>query len=192
MKTQRQPTGAQHKSTVTLPNDTDVVVVRAFNAPRELVFDAWTKPALLQRWMLGPPGWTMPVCEMDVRPGGKFKWRWRSEKNGKEFGFWGEFREVVRPSRLVHVDAETPHVEVHFGYDAKAVNVTGILLSEGIPVPGWRVLLEDRQSGPVVAPNGELDESFASFYVHPASPNPSSSATRLSHSLGGFLICPLP
>jgi uncharacterized protein YndB with AHSA1/START domain len=95
---------SQHKSTVTLPNDRDIVVVRAFNAPSELVFDAWTKPALVQRWMLGPPGWTMPVCEMDVRPGGKFKWRWRSEKDGSEFGFTGEFREVVRPSRIVHVE----------------------------------------------------------------------------------------
>ena len=58
---------APQKSTVTLPNDRDVVVVRAFNAPRDLVFDAWTKPELVQRWLLGPPGWTMPVCEMDVR-----------------------------------------------------------------------------------------------------------------------------
>ena len=99
---------SQHKSTVTLPNDLDVVVVRAFNAPRELVFDAWTKPALVQRWLLGPSGWTMPVCEMDVRPGGKFKWRWRSEKNGAEFGFTGEFREVVRPSRIVHSERYEP------------------------------------------------------------------------------------
>ena len=99
---------SQHKSTVTLPNDLDVVVVRAFNAPRTLVFDAWTKPALVQRWMLGPPGWTMPVCEMDVRPGGKFKWRWRSEENGAEFGFTGEFREVVRPSRIVHIERYEP------------------------------------------------------------------------------------
>jgi len=96
------------KSTVTLPNDRDVVVVRSFNAPRKLVFDAWTKPALLQRWLLGPPGWTMPVCEMDVRPGGKFTWRWRSDKNGTEFGFTGEYREVVRPSRIVHVERYTP------------------------------------------------------------------------------------
>ena len=99
---------SQHKSTVTLPNDLDVVVVRNFNAPRTLVFDAWTKPALVQRWMLGPPGWTMPVCEMDVRPGGKFKWRWRSEENGAEFGFTGEFREVVRPSRIVHIERYEP------------------------------------------------------------------------------------
>ena len=99
---------SQHKSTVTLQNDLDVVVVRNFNAPRTLVFDAWTKPALVQRWMLGPPGWTMPVCEMDVRPGGKFKWRWRSEENGAEFGFSGEFREVVRPSRIVHIERYEP------------------------------------------------------------------------------------
>ena len=96
------------KSTVTLPNDHDVVVVRAFNAPRSLVFDAWTSPKLLQRWLLGPPGWTMPVCEMDVRPGGQYRWRWRSEKDGKEFGFAGEFREVVRPSRIVHVERYDP------------------------------------------------------------------------------------
>jgi uncharacterized protein YndB with AHSA1/START domain len=99
---------SQYKSTVTLPNDLDVVVVRAFNAPRTLVFDAWTKPAFIQRWMLGPPGWTMPVCEMDVRPGGKFKWRWRSEESGAEFGFTGEFREVVRPSRIVHLERYEP------------------------------------------------------------------------------------
>jgi len=101
MKTQQK---SQLKSSVVLPNDRDVVVVRAFNAPRNLVFDAWTKPELVQRWLLGPPGWTMPVCEMDVRPGGKFRWRWRSEENGAEFGFSGEFREVVRPSRIVHVE----------------------------------------------------------------------------------------
>ena len=105
MKTQQK---SQLKSSVTLPNDRDVVVVRAFHAPRKLVFDAWTKPELVRRWMLGPPGWTMPVCEMDVRPGGTFRWRWRSDENGAEFGFSGEFREVVRPSRMVHVERYEP------------------------------------------------------------------------------------
>jgi uncharacterized protein YndB with AHSA1/START domain len=107
MKAQQQPK-TQLKSTVTMPNDLDVVVVRAFNAPRNLVFDAWTKPELVRRWLLGPPGWTMPVCEMDVRPGGAFRWRWRSDADGKEFGFSGEFREVVRPSRIVHVERFDP------------------------------------------------------------------------------------
>jgi uncharacterized protein YndB with AHSA1/START domain len=106
MKAQQQK--PQSKSTVTMPNDTDVVVVRVFNAPRNLVFDAWTKPELVQRWLLGPPGWSMPVCEMDVRPGGKYRWRWRSDDSGKEFGFVGEFREVVRPSKIVHVERFDP------------------------------------------------------------------------------------
>lgn len=96
-----------NKSTVELPNDTDVVVTRSFNAPRSLVFDAWTKPELVSRWLLGPPGWTMPVCEMDLRVGGRFRWRWRNEE-GAEFGFTGVFREVVRPSRIVHTEIFDP------------------------------------------------------------------------------------
>lgn len=95
------------KSTVMLPNDLEVVVVRDFRAPRSMVFDAWTKPALMTRWLLGPPGWTMPVCEMDLRVGGKFRWRWRNDA-GTEFGFTGVFREVARPSRLVHTQVYDP------------------------------------------------------------------------------------
>ncbi len=95
------------KSTVMLPNDLEVVVVRDFRAPRSTVFDAWTKPELMSRWLLGPPGWTMPVCEMDVRVGGTFRWRWRNDA-GAEFGFTGVFREVVRPSLLVHTQVYDP------------------------------------------------------------------------------------
>jgi len=95
------------KSTVMLPNDLEVVVVRDFRAPRATVFDAWTKPELITRWLLGPPGWTMPVCEMDLRVGGKYSWRWRNDK-GAEFGFTGVFREVARPSRLVHTQLYDP------------------------------------------------------------------------------------
>ena len=93
---------------VTLPSDRVVKVTRTFNAPRELVWDAHTKPELVRRWMLGPPGWTMPVCEMDVRVGGKYRWRWRSDEEGKEFGFFGEFREVDAPTRLVHAENYDP------------------------------------------------------------------------------------
>jgi uncharacterized protein YndB with AHSA1/START domain len=72
-------------------------VVRDFNAPRALVYEACTKPELMQRWLLGYPGWAMPVCEMDVRPGGGFRWRWRSDADGSEFGFHGRFLEVDPP-----------------------------------------------------------------------------------------------
>lgn len=93
---------------VTRPSDREVRVVRTFNAPRELVYKAHVTPALLQRWSLGPPGWTMPVCEMDVRPGGAYRWRWKSDEDGKEFGFFGTFREVEPPSRLVHDEHYDP------------------------------------------------------------------------------------
>jgi uncharacterized protein YndB with AHSA1/START domain len=91
-----------------LPSDREVRVVRSFNAPRQLVWDAHTKPELIKRWMLGPSGWTMPVCEMDVRPGGKYKWRWKSEANGREFGFFGTFSTVEAPSKLVHDEYYDP------------------------------------------------------------------------------------
>ena len=75
----------------------------AFNAPRELVFDAWTTPSLLQRWMLGPPGWTMPVCEIDLRPGGTWRCVWRRE-DGSEMEIRGAYKEVVPHERLVNTE----------------------------------------------------------------------------------------
>lgn len=93
---------------VTLPSDREVRVTRSFNAPRELVWDAHTKPELIQKWMLGPPGWSMPVCEMDVRVGGAYRWRWRSDEDGKEFGFFGTFTEVNRPSKIAHEERYDP------------------------------------------------------------------------------------
>lgn len=96
------------KAQVSLPGDTQVRVTRDFAAPRKLVWQAHTDPKLVKRWMLGPPGWSMPVCEMDVRPGGKYRWRWKSDENGAEFGFFGDFREVDAPARMVHAEHYDP------------------------------------------------------------------------------------
>ena len=76
-------------ATVTQPSDREVQVVRSFNAPRTTVYRAFTEPALVRRWMLGPPGWTLPICEMDVRVVGRYRWVWRSETDSSEFGFCG-------------------------------------------------------------------------------------------------------
>ena len=96
------------KAEVTLPGDSEVQVVRSFNAPQALVFRAFTEPDLVRRWMLGPPGWSMPSCEMDVREGGGYKWRWRNDADGQEFGFFGTFREVQPGAKLVHTEAYDP------------------------------------------------------------------------------------
>jgi uncharacterized protein YndB with AHSA1/START domain len=96
------------KAQVSQPSDREVKVVRSFKAPRDLVYKAYTTPELVKRWLLGPPGWTMPICEMDVRVGGKYRWRWRSNEGGKEFGFHGEFKEVAAPAKLVHSEFFDP------------------------------------------------------------------------------------
>jgi uncharacterized protein YndB with AHSA1/START domain len=93
---------------VTLPSDREVKVMRSFKAPRALVYRAYTEPNLVKQWQLGPPGWTMPVCEMDVRVGGRYRWVWKSDADGSQFGFSGAFREVDPAVRLVQTERYEP------------------------------------------------------------------------------------
>ncbi len=88
---------------ITTPTDREIAMTRDFDAPRRLVFDALTKPELVKQWLLGPPGWTMPVCEIDLRVGGAYRYVWR-HTNGKEMGMGGVFREIVVPERLVNTE----------------------------------------------------------------------------------------
>ena len=90
------PSGALKIST---PTDRDLVISRVVNAPRAMVFDAHTKPDLVRRWLLGPPGWTMPVCEIDLRVGGKYRYVWENS-DGQSMGMGGTFTEILRPSRI--------------------------------------------------------------------------------------------
>ena len=83
------------------PSDREIRVTRDFDAPRRLVFDAFTKPELVRRWLLGPPGWVMPLCEIDLRVGGAYRYAWRSEKDGAQMSVHGVFREVIPLERLV-------------------------------------------------------------------------------------------
>jgi uncharacterized protein YndB with AHSA1/START domain len=119
-----------YKAQVTQPSDREVKVVRSFKAPRALVYRAFTEPALVRRWMLGPPGWSMPVCDMDVRAGGRYRWMWRSDENGSEFGFSGAFREVQPPSRLVHTERYEPGT-VGGGYPGQDAIVMTTFTEEG-------------------------------------------------------------
>jgi uncharacterized protein YndB with AHSA1/START domain len=117
------------KAQVVMPSDREVKVTRSFRAPRALVYKAYTEPQLVQRWLLGPPGWSMPVCEMDVRVGGGFRWRWRSDHDGGEFGFAGTFREVQPGSRLVHSESYEPGA-AGTGYPDKDAIVTVSFVEE--------------------------------------------------------------
>src|ERR1041384_3912103 len=83
------------------PGERELVMTRVFDAPRRLVWDAHTKPELVKRWLLGPPGWSMPVCQIDLRVGGKYRYVWRRDSNGQEMGMGGVYREIAPPERLV-------------------------------------------------------------------------------------------
>jgi uncharacterized protein YndB with AHSA1/START domain len=88
---------------VTTPSDREVAMIRVFNAPRDLVFEAWTKPELIKRWLNGPDGWRLAVCEIDLKVGGAFRFEWH-HRDGKSMGFTGAYREIVRPERLVFTE----------------------------------------------------------------------------------------
>ena len=91
--------GSKNKLQITTPSDRELAMTRVFDAPRTLVWDALTKPELVKRWLVRA-GWTFPVCEIDLRVGGTYRYVWR-KGNGFEMGMGGVYREIVRPERLV-------------------------------------------------------------------------------------------
>lgn len=86
---------------VSTPSDREIEITRDFNAPRKLVWDAFTKPELLKRWLFGPSGWSFTVCEVDLRVGGAYRYVWRRQ-DGVEMGMGGIHKEIVVPERIVN------------------------------------------------------------------------------------------
>jgi uncharacterized protein YndB with AHSA1/START domain len=83
--------------------DRELVITRDFDAPRALVFDAMTKPELVKRWLGVFGGWTLPVCEIDLRVGGGYRYQWHGP-NGERMGMRGVYREITRPERIVSTE----------------------------------------------------------------------------------------
>jgi uncharacterized protein YndB with AHSA1/START domain len=107
-----------------LPSDTEVLVTRSFDAPVELVWRAYVEPDLMCRWCGSTPGWSMPVCEMDMREGGKYRWRWRSDEDGQEFGFTGDVLEVVPHAKIMHTQAfDAGNMGISMGGEPSIVTV---------------------------------------------------------------------
>jgi uncharacterized protein YndB with AHSA1/START domain len=150
------------KTQVTLPSDHEVRVVRAFHAPRDLVYKAYTTPALLQQWLLGYPGWTMPVCEMDLRVGGAYRWRFRSIEDRKEFGFHGEYRVVEPNRRIVHTEYYDPG---SFGGDMGNGALIAIELTERDGVTTLSMLMDyyTKEARDAAVATGMTDGMEASY-----------------------------
>jgi uncharacterized protein YndB with AHSA1/START domain len=145
------------KMTLTTEGDRYVVVTRRFAAPPEAVYRAHTEPELMQRWMLGPDGWTMPVCVSEARPNGKMRFEWT---DGKGAGFYltGHYVELEPFTRIVHVERmhlpdPTPdnHVETRFEADG-----TGTIMT-------MRMTLPDAETRAQMLATGMADGMEASY-----------------------------
>ena len=118
------------KMTLKTEGDKYVIVTRRFAAPPKAVYRAHTEPELLRKWLLGPDGWTMPVCINDPRPDGRIRYEW-SDGKGNGFYLTGEYVELQPYSRIVHVErmhlpAPTPdnRVETRFEPDGDGTLMT--------------------------------------------------------------------
>lgn len=146
------------KLTLTTEGDRHVVVTRRFAASPEAVFRAHTDPTLVQKWLLGPDGWSMPVCISEAKPGGKIRYEW-SDGKGAGFHLTGEYVEVEPYSRIVHVERmhlpdPTPdnHVETRFEKDG-----TGTLMT-------MRMTLPDAETRAAMLATG-MDEGMEASYA---------------------------
>ena len=143
---------------LTTQGDREIVMTREFNAPRRLVFDAFTKPELVKQWLLGPPGWSMPVCEIDLKVGGSYRYVWRQDSDGSEMGMGGVFREIVPQERVVCTE-----VFDKAWYPGEAVGT--LVLSEhgGITTITQTVLYQSREARDGILKSG-MEKGVAASY----------------------------
>jgi uncharacterized protein YndB with AHSA1/START domain len=122
------------------------------------VFDAFTKPEFVRRWLLGPPGWTMPLCEIDLRVGGAYRYAWRSEKDGAQMAMGGVFREVILLERLVATEKFDDA-----WYPGEALNTTVFTETRDVTRTSITVLYESKEARDTARRSG-MEHGMAAGY----------------------------
>jgi uncharacterized protein YndB with AHSA1/START domain len=143
---------------VTTPSDREIEMTRVFDAPRRLVWDAYTKPDLIRQWLLGPPGWSMPVCDIDLRVGGKYRYVWRNDSDGTEMGMGGVYREIRAPERLVTTERFD-----QAWYQGDGVGTLVLLEQGGRTTLTLTMLYESREAREAVLKTG-MEQGVAASY----------------------------
>jgi len=143
---------------LTTRGDREIVITRVFDAPRKLVFDAFTKPELVKQWLLGPDGWSMPVCEIDLKVGGKYRYVWRRDKDGTEMGMGGGYREIVAPERVVATEKFDQS-----WYPGEAVGMFVLVEQGGRTTLTQTILYESREARDGVLKSGMEKGVVASY-----------------------------
>jgi len=145
------------KLTLAVPTDREIVLARAFEAPRGLVFEAFTRPALLERWLRGPPRSCLVVCDVDLRVGGAYRFVWRLPDGG-DMGVGGVYREVARPERTVHTERfDRP------AYPGEALVTLSLAESGGRTTARTTIRYESRQARDLALRSGKQVAFAADF-----------------------------
>src|SRR5882724_2451840 len=152
------PGAAKSTFTITTPSDREIAMARVFNAPRRLVFDALTRPELVKQWLLGPPGWSMPVCEIDLKVGGTYRYVWKRESDGTEMSSGGIFREITVPDRIVATEKfEQPW------YPGESLVTSTFVEHDSKTTLTMTVLYESRETRDMVLKSG-MERGVAASY----------------------------
>lgn len=142
---------------VTTPSEREIVMTRVFDAPRDLVFDAWTKPELLKRWLGVRGGWTFAVCEVDLKVRGAYRFVWRGP-DGNEMGMGGIYREIARPERLVNTEKFDES-----WYPGEALDTMVLVEKDGKTTCTLTMLLESQEARDGVLKSG-MERGVAESY----------------------------
>ncbi len=137
--------------------DCEIVMSRVFEAPRQLVFEACSKPEFVRRWLLGPDGWSMPVCEIDLRVGGSYRYVWR-HSDGREMGMGGVYREIVVPERIVATEKFD-----EAWYPGEAVGIILLVEQSGKTTLTQTILYDSRETRDAVL-NSPMEKGVAASY----------------------------
>ena len=140
---------------VTMPSDREVRVTREFDAPVRLVFDAWTSCEHLPHWLLGPDGWTMPACEIDLRPGGKWRFGWQHPEK-PAFAMHGVYREIEKPARIVFTESME-------GHPGETLNTLEFLDTGGKTTMSMTILYASKEMREMILKTGMLRGVERSF-----------------------------
>ena len=143
-----------NKSVWTTPSDLEIVSTRTFAAPRRLVFAAFTDPAHVPNWLLGPDGWTMPVCEIDLRVGGSWRYVWRNPGDGREFGMHGVYREIEALAKVVNTEVFE---------DSEAVNTLVLTDEDGRTRMVQTVVMPSKEARDAALATGMTDGADTSY-----------------------------
>lgn len=148
-------TTSTHTLQLTTPTDREIVMTRVFDAPRQLVFAALTTPELLKRWLLGPPGWEMVVCEVFARPGDRYRYVWR-HADGRQMSIHGVCRELEPPARIVHSESME-------GFPGEIL-VTTVLVEEDGKTTLTTIQLFDSREGRDMAIKSGMERGVVASY----------------------------